>query len=941
MKQYLQRLKEIKKNKALGYWGNRVLSQLEYALALSEVKNDQYDELIEMVAQFIWDEVEREGVITQTTCKKAESMLAPLSEEAKKFNVICAAHAHIDMNWMWSWDETVMVALDTFRTILDLMDEYPGFTFSQSQASVYKILEDYAPEMLEQVKKRVKEGRWEVTASTWVEADKNMPNGESMARHILYTKRYLSRLLDIDPEVLNLDYEPDTFGHSQNVPEILYRGGIKYYYHCRGFEGPYLYRWLAPSGNSIIVYREPFWYNAEIWPDMVLFVPKFCTQHKLDTMLKVYGVGDHGGGPTRRDLERIIDMNSWPVFPSIRFGTFAEFYRQLDKISHELPEVKGERNFIFTGCYTSQSRIKMANRVGEAVLNEAELFNTFSNLCTNYGYDGRAFEKAWRNVLFNQFHDIVPGSCTREPREYAMGLFQESTAIANSRKSLSLQAIAAQIDTSELIVPQQNDKDSVSEGAGAGFGAERFKVTQAERGKGKTRIYHVFNPAPVERNEAAEIVVWDWQGNTENIVFKDAQGNRIEHQLLDSGFNPYWGHNYMRVLIKARVPACGYATYVMTEDEEIKLPLQFPRDPREEAIDRFVLENDYVKAVFNTRNAAIVSLTDKATGEEFVKDGTPAGIFRLIEEDPSKGMTAWVVGRYMNVTDLTRDIKIKRVEYKGDAIRQSIVYECCFRNSSLKVTVSLDYDSPRLRYDVECDWHEIGKRDKTVPQLSFYMPLGYECSSYKYDVPFGTIEREEMDRDVPANSWAMGMRKQAGGKSIMLVTDTKYGFRCVDNSISITLIRSSCDPDPYPEVGIHRFSFALCLVDETSNKELIQHAYNFNHPFSVISSRPHDGCLPASDSFMELKEGDVIISAVKMAEDRGEAKRAMVIRAYETEGRAAKAVIKLPAKPSEAYYVDLNECRVESGSIITIDDDLVSFEVQPYSVASICVEFDD
>ena len=235
MKQYLQRLKEIKKNKALGYWGNRVLSQLEYALALSEVKNDQYDELIEMVAQFIWDEVEREGVITQTTCKKAESMLAPLSEEAKKFNVICAAHAHIDMNWMWSWDETVMVALDTFRTILDLMDEYPGFTFSQSQASVYKILEDYAPEMLEQVKKRVKEGRWEVTASTWVEADKNMPNGESMARHILYTKRYLSRLLDIDPEVLNLDYEPDTFGHSQNVPEILYRGGIKYYFHCRGF----------------------------------------------------------------------------------------------------------------------------------------------------------------------------------------------------------------------------------------------------------------------------------------------------------------------------------------------------------------------------------------------------------------------------------------------------------------------------------------------------------------------------------------------------------------------------------------------------------------------------------------------------------------------------------------------------------------------------------
>ena len=332
-------------------------------------------------------------VLLPSQLVKTENMLMPLSEEAKKFNMICAGHAHIDMNWMWGWNETVMVALDTFRTVLDLMDEYPDFTFSQSQASVYKILEDYAPEMLEEVKKRVKEGRWEVTASTWVEADKNMPNGESMARHILYTKRYLSRLLDIDPKVLNLDFEPDTFGHSQNVPEILHGGGIRYYYHCRGYEGPLLYKWLAPSGNYITVYREPLWYIAAISPDMVLYVPKFCTRHNMDTMLKVYGVGDHGGGPTRRDLERIKDMNTWPVFPRIRFGTFAEFYRLVDKVSHELPEIKGERNFVFTGCYTSQSRIKMANRVSEAALNEAEMFNTLSGFCAKYRYDGQAFEK--------------------------------------------------------------------------------------------------------------------------------------------------------------------------------------------------------------------------------------------------------------------------------------------------------------------------------------------------------------------------------------------------------------------------------------------------------------------------------------------------------------------------------------------------------------------
>ncbi|MBM7582534.1 alpha-mannosidase [Caldicoprobacter guelmensis] len=938
MKQCLKRLDEMR-NKNLGYWGRRIISQIEYGLKLSEVKEHQFDGLLARVIDFVYEDFSKEGAITRSTCEKAEEMMAELSQEAKKFKVICAAHAHIDMNWMWRWDETVMVTLDTFRTVLNLMKEYPDFTFSQSQASVYKILEDYAPEMLEEVKSRIKEGRWEVTASTWVEADKNMPNGESMARHILYTKRYLSRLLDIDPEVLNLDFEPDTFGHNQNVPEILRSGGVKYYYHCRGYEGHYLYKWVAPSGKYIIAYREPFWYNAEIRPDMALYVPKFCTQHNLDTMLKVYGVGDHGGGPTRRDLERIIDMNSWPVFPQIRFGTFAEFYRQVERIADELPEVKGERNFIFTGCYTSQSRIKMANRISEAALNEAEMFNVFSSFCAGYRYDGKAFESAWRNVLFNQFHDIIPGSGTIDTREYAMGLFQNTMAIAGSRRSLSLQAIAAQIDTSKFVVCEEEDRDSISEGAGAGFGVEWFRVTQAERGRGKTRIFHIFNSAPVEREEAAEIVVWDWLGDVNRMVFRDVQGNRVEHQILDKGFNSYWGHHYIRVLIKASVPACGYNTYILTEDEKVDTAFPFPRDPRIEGIDQFILENDHIKAVFSSRDASIVSLVDKSTGEEFIK-GKPAGIFRLIEEDSSKGMTAWVVGRHMNVIDLTQDVKIKKVMYGAGNIRQSIAYECSFRDSSLKVTVSLDYNSPMLRYDVQCDWHEVGKPGISVPQLSFYMPLAYECSCYKYDIPFGTIEREGMDRDVPANSWALGVRKQPGGKSVMLVTDTKYGFRCVDDSMSITLIRSSYDPDPYPEFGVHKFSFAVCLVDNASSKELIQKAYNFNHPLSVISSSVHQGLLPALGSFMSLEEGDVVISAVKLAEDQGKVRR-VVVRAYEPEGKAAKVTLSLWKQPVRAYYVDLNECKIDNGLNIFVYGERVSFEVQPYSIASICVEFEE
>lgn len=937
MSNYLDKLEKIWTKKGYGYWGNRILAQLGYASKLSQIHGNQYDNLLEKVTDFLYRYYQDQEVISKETAQKAEEMLSELSEQAKKYKMICVAHAHIDMNWMWRWDETVGVALDTFRTMLDLMEEYPTFKFSQSQASVYKIVEDYAPDMLEKIKEKVKEGRWEVTASTWVEADKNMPNGESMARHILYTRRYLSNLLGIDGKHLDLDYEPDTFGHSQNVPEILSAGGIKYYYHCRGYDKYQLYRWVAPSGNSIIVYREPLWYIAQINPEMVLYVPEFCARYGLDTMLKVYGVGDHGGGPTRRDLDRILDMDSWPVFPKIEFGTYHDFFKKVEEIKDNLPEVRGELNFIFTGCYTSQSRIKKANRISEATLYEAEMFNAFSNISDLYKYDNNAFEKAWRNTLFNQFHDIIPGSGTIDTREYSMGLFQETMAIANTRKSQSLYSIAQAIDTSRW--DEEIDEETVSEGAGVGFGLEDFKVTQSHRGRGKTRIFHIFNPSCAEREEAVEVVVWDWNGDIARIIFKDELGNVLRHQVLDRGFNHYWGHDYIKVLVKVKVPAGGYTTCIMTEEPLSVVPVAFPKDPRVETPDEFVLENERIKVRFDPVNASIVSFIDKETGEEFIPKDRPAGIFRLIQEDSSKGMTAWVVGRYMNVVDLTENVKIKRLYGGLGDLRQCIEYQVKFDQSSLKVTVSLDEGSSQLNYAVECDWWEIGKPELSIPQLSFHMPLGYECDHYLYDIPFGIIEREGINLDVPANSWALGKRKTEGNKAIMLITDSKYGFRCVDNAMNITLIRSSFDPDPYPEFGMHRFNFAISLTDAISGKDLIHQAFAYNHPLSVISSSAHCGSFPASYSFMELIEGDVVLSTVKMAEDLELGKKKLIIRAYELDGRLGKGTFKFCKNPKRAYYVDIHEKEISMPLEIQINENILSFQVSPYGVATVCVEF--
>ena len=208
-------------------WGRRAVLELLYAVQLSAAFDHDSDSLVNEAIGQVWQTVQSEGAITRAACLAVETQLASLAVRAKSFTQICIGHAHIDMNWMWSFDETVSITLDTCRTMLDLMDQYSDYTFAQSQASVYEIVATHDPALLERIRQRVQEGRWEVTAATWVESDRNMPNAESTVRHLLYTRRYLADLLGIDPDSLALEFEPDTFGHLQNVPEILADAGVR------------------------------------------------------------------------------------------------------------------------------------------------------------------------------------------------------------------------------------------------------------------------------------------------------------------------------------------------------------------------------------------------------------------------------------------------------------------------------------------------------------------------------------------------------------------------------------------------------------------------------------------------------------------------------------------------------------------------------------------
>ncbi|MDR0451172.1 MAG: glycosyl hydrolase-related protein [Treponema sp.] len=934
----LEALRDFEKQESLNHNFYRIHGELRFLSALSDSLGGKYDGLITDTAGKLAAGIKAGHCTTPEAVQAAETALSSLAAEAKSFEHICAAHAHIDMNWMWGFNETVSVTLSTMETMLQLMDEYPSFTFSQSQASVYRIVEEYAPGLFEKIRQRVKEGRWEVLASTWVETDKNMPSGESLTRHILYTKEYFAETFGIARDDLLIDFEPDTFGHNRNVPEICASGGVKYYYHCRGQAGDKIaYRWQSPSGKELLIFTEPFWYNWNADSAIADYAPEFARLTGTKTILRVYGVGDHGGGPSRQDINRFIEMNSWPLYPQFSFGRLKDYFAILEKNRDALPLLKDEINFICDGCYTTQTRIKAGNRKAERLLADAEFYSGAALFWAEQPYPGKLLADAWRKTLFNQFHDIIPGSGVTETREYASGLYQQVFAAAESARTLALEALADRIAVQGLLPADSGVGESRGEGAGAGYG-------QSGRNAGKRRAYHVFNSLPYSREELVPLVVWDYEGDITQTAAEDPSGRKLPLQHGESG--AYWGHNFNTLLVKVSVPSCGYTTVTIDEKPDYSQKISIVNDQRLQSPDSFVLENEYIRVELKPLDGSIASFTDKKTGAELAPRQGGFGVFRLAEEGLYKSisgwapvMSAWFTGRYKKIEDINRDIEI-RPAASGD-MRNAFELTAPFGSASkLKALISLEAGSRLLRYDLSCDWREFGAADRGIPNLHFRLALDYQ-PEYLFDVPFGLSKRKAADMDLPAESFVLA-GNPGGPSSLALFSLDKYAFRCLDDSLALTLIRGAVDPDPTPETGLHRISFALSPVGSgISGEELVKESLRYRRPLTAVSGRNLPGKggdargagLPPEASFCTLKGG--ILSSVKRAEKGG---KRLVFRVFEAEGREKKAEISLAFALAAAWLTDATEEKRLEDCALSADGKSLSFTLPPYSVRALVLE---
>ncbi len=894
-------------------WSNRIIVQLTYLQKLFVSKGIEPSIEFLNTVDFIFKCFEENGGIVKENTLKAEEMLQKLVPFAKEYTMYMVAHAHIDINWCWDFSETVTTVVDTFRTMLDLLREYPQFVFSQSQAAMYAIIEEYAPYMLPEIRQRIEEGRWEVTAASWVEADQNMPGGESIAHHILYTKKYMNKMFGIKHEDLVIDFEPDTFGHSQNIPEFLNKGGIKYFYYCRGFQsGHFLFKWKSPSGASVIAYEDSLWYSAVIEPDIIESCPDICHTSKTNIMPKLYGIGDHGGGPSRRDIERIMEYATWPLAPKFEFGTLKGYFERVDReFGDKLPIIEKDFNYIFQGCYTSQSRIKMANRIGEQRMYDAEVLTSFARMLGKETYTAYGMEKGWRRVLQNQFHDVLPGSGVIDTREYALGCFQEAAGYANVAAKNALLAISDNIDTSDIIT--DDNPDGNSNGAGAGEQAFRYGISATERGQGKVRIYHLFNTTPYESRGVHQIVVWSWPHETNRARVTDEKGNNIPFSITSG--DESWFYQHFTLNVETVIPAFGYTTVVLSVNEMGNPVLSSGNKYHRENVPyNNVLENNTIKAVFDDITLELTSLIDKKTGKELICTPT-ANIVYNVEQ--SHDMSAWQMGEFILSQSANRHYPVKVLERNQGGILQWIKYSLKVNNSEIEVTAILKNDSSALEFFISYDILDIGTDKTCLPRFDFAFKPAVGFTHYKNDIAGGIITRGVIRDDVPANSFIA-----AGG--FMLITDNKHGYNGNNNTLSTCLARAAYYPDKYSETFHHETRLAVIPVDENNDSELLRFASLFKNQASVVSGRRHSGKLLKTGSFVSV-EGSAAVSGIKPAEDG----RGIIVRLYAIDGGGV-VVIKSPYK--NACIVDLNEA---DGDEITLQDEHVSIQIKKGEILSL------
>jgi alpha-mannosidase len=840
--------------------------------------------------------------------RQAQTKLEQLRPWLHQFSIRAVGNSHIDMAWLWPWTETVEVVRNTFQSALNLMREYPDFKFTMSSARTYEWMEEKYPDLFKEIKQRVQEGRWEVVGGMWVEPDLNMPAGESLVRQILVGKRYFQKTFGVD---VKIGWNPDSFGYNWQLPQIYKKSGMDYFVTQKLLWAhefttfPYkLFWWQAPDGSRLLTYF-PHDYAADIdgekmATDLSIWAPSMYGAKLTDTpeMMHLYGVGDHGGGPTRTMLDNATSLTSPDVvYPRFEFGTAKGFFEDLEKKlpDMQVPTWNDELYFQYhRGVFTTQAETKRRIRRSEELLLNAEIYSSLASL---YGraYPQEEFGLAWKNLLFDHFHDIMPGSGIAVNYLEAKRNLDDVGRAGSEVMDGALKEISAHINT---------------------------------RGEGVPVV--VFNSLSWPRVEVIEIEA-QLPASAQHVEVFDSAGKPVESQLV--AIEP--DTHRVDLLVLSHTPAIGYATYFVRGAAK-----QAPHHSTVKA-SAGALENEFIRVKIDPETGCMTSLFDKRSQTEALalsetdsgghKDSICGNLLQAFNDKP-KRWDAWNIDADFEKQhwDLDKADQVELIE--NGPLRAVIRVKNHFQNSNFVRDITLYAGVPRVDVKMHADWHE-----KHI-LLKVAFPLSAHNEKATFEIPYGSVERpttrrtpaEQAEFEVPAQRWA-DISDATHGFS--LLNDCKYGYDAKGNVLRLSLLRSPEWPDPHADEGPHDFTYSLYPHGGTWREaQTIRRGYELNDKLISMQTERHQGSLPAEHSFVQIGPDNVVLTAFKKAEDEN----SLILRFYEWEGRESDVTVQLPGRAQSAEETDLMERPIGN---LSMHAGAVTVRTKPYEIKTIKVRF--
>jgi alpha-mannosidase len=792
---------------------------------------------------------------------------------SKTLFLVC--NAHLDPIWLWEWEEGAAEALSTFRTAARFCEEFKEFVFNHNEAVLYQWVETYEPELFQRIKKLVKRGKWHIMGGWYIQPDCNMPSGESFVRHILVGRRYFKRKFGVEPKTaINLD----SFGHTRGLVQILKKSGYTSYLFCRPDPNALSlpaddFVWVGYDGSEILAHRARAHYNSQKGKARERAERWMADNPDQENSLLLWGIGNHGGGPSREDLKELrkllVEKSDW----NVRHAVPEDYFEALSRKPGKTLRRSKDLNPWAVGCYTTMALVKQKHRFLENDYFLTEKIATQASLQGLMDYPRRELQEALKDLLFCEFHDVLPGSCLPQGEAYALQRMDHGLEILSRQKAKAFFALLS---------------------------------GQPQAKQGEFPIF-VYNPHPYA---VTETIICEFQPHEPNFdpeiigvpKITDSRDKNVLCQLEkeSSNISLDWRK---RVVFRAKLNP-GQMNRFSCRLQKVRTRPKL-REGKENPL---VFKSNKGKVVINRHTGLVDSFLVK--GVEFLRPGSfrsliiddipdPWGMtvrsFRKIREKFTL-MSKFESARFAGLD--SQELEPVRIVEDGP-IRT--VIEALFKSSHS--SICMRYKIPKKGSEFEVEMRAFWNEKNQMLKLS--VPTLFQGGQCKGQVAYGVEDFDREGEELIAQKW-VGVISPDRKHALTLINNGTYGFDFAEGELRFSLLRSaaySADPgteenpivprdrfEPRIDQGERIFHFwinagqAFDRLSKIDREALIK-----NETPVVLSCFPPGRGKKAHPAIL-LSDTVVQVAAMKMAEENDW----LLVRLFEPTGRKRKTRVTIP-----------------------------------------------